>query len=153
MLDATGPDRKFQRALANREILPTDGGVAVVMVRADRAEDFPQAPVHVLGSAAESSHRQISQMKDSTVTAAREPGQRALAAGGVAPSDIQVVELYDAVTDNTVLFREDRGHCAKGEGGAPGIRLKDVDLALVHGDGGGVLSSQVTAILGSQNTL
>ena len=178
--------------------LVTDGGGAVVMVRADRAKDFPKAPVYVLGSAAESSHRQISQMKDFTVTAARASGQRAFAAAGVSPGDIQAVELYDAFTINTILFLEDLGFCAKGEGGAfveggriapegvlpvntnggglscvhpgmygiftvieaarqirgdaPGIQLKDVDLALAHGNGG-VLSSQVTAILGSQNTL
>ena len=178
--------------------LVTHGGGAIVMVRADRARDFPKAPVYVLGSAAESSHRQISQMKDFTVTAARESGARAFAAAGVSPSDIQAVELYDAFTINTILFLEDLGFCAKGEGGAfveggriapggvlpvntnggglscvhpgmygiftvieaarqirgdaPGIQLKDVDLALAHGNGG-VLSSQVTAILGSQNTL
>ena len=178
--------------------LVTDGGGAIVMVRADRARDFPKAPVYVLGSAAESSHRQISQMKDFTVTAARDSGARAFAAAGVTPADIQAVELYDAFTINTILFLEDLGFCAKGEGGAfveggriapggvlpvntnggglscvhpgmygiftvieaarqirgdaPGIQLKDVDLALAHGNGG-VLSSQVTAILGSQNTL
>ncbi|GHG89533.1 MULTISPECIES: thiolase [Paracoccaceae] len=178
--------------------LVTDGGGAIVMVRADRARDFPKAPVYVLGSAAESSHRQISQMKDFTVTAARDSGARAFAAAGVTPADIQAVELYDAFTINTILFLEDLGFCAKGEGGAfveggriapggvlpvntnggglscvhpgmygiftvieaarqirgdaPGIQLEDIDLALAHGNGG-VLSSQVTAILGSQNTL
>ena len=178
--------------------LVTDGGGAIVMVRAERARDFPKAPVYVLGSAAESSHRQISQMKDFTVTAARESGVRAFAAAGVSSSDIQAVELYDAFTINTILFLEDLGFCAKGEGGAfvgdgriapggalpvntnggglscvhpgmygiftvieaarqirgdaPGIQLNDIDLALAHGNGG-VLSSQVTAILGSQNTL
>ena len=178
--------------------LVTDGGGAVVMVRADRARDFPKPPVYVLGSAAESSHRQISQMKDFTVTAARESGKRAFATAGVSPEDIQAVELYDAFTINTILFLEDLGFCAKGEGGAfveggriapggvlpvntnggglscvhpgmygiftiieatrqirgdaPGIQLNNVDLALAHGNGG-VLSSQVTAILGSQATL
>ena len=178
--------------------LVTDGGGAIVMVRADRARDFPKAPVYVLGSAAASSHRQISQMKDFTVTAARDSGTRAFAAAGVTPADIQAVELYDAFTINTILFLEDLGFCAKGDGGAfvqggriapggvlpvntnggglscvhpgmygiftvieaarqirgdaPGIQLKDIDLALAHGNGG-VLSSQVTAILGSQNTL
>ena len=178
--------------------LVTDGGGAIVMVRAERARDFPKAPVYVLGSAAESSHRQISQMKDVTVTAARGSGARAFAAAGVSPSDIQAVELYDAFTINTILFLEDLGFCAKGEGGAfveggriapggalpvntnggglscvhpgmygiftvieaarqirgdaSGIQLNDIDLALAHGNGG-VLSSQVTAILGSQNTL
>ncbi len=178
--------------------LVTDGGGAIVMVRADRARDFPKAPVYVLGSAAESSHRQISQMKDFTVTAARESGARAFAAAGVTRADIQVVELYDAFTINTILFLEDLGFCAKGEGGAfveggriapggvlpvntnggglscvhpgmygiftvieaarqirgdaPGMQLDGIDLALAHGNGG-VLSSQVTAILGSHNTL
>ncbi len=178
--------------------LVTDGGGAIVMVRADRARDFPKVPVYVLGSAAESSHRQISQMKDFTVTAARDSGARAFAAAVVTPADIQAVELYDAFTINTILFLEDLGFCAKGEGGAfveggriapggvlpvntnggglscvhpgmygiftvieaarqirgdaPGIQLKDIDLALAHGNGG-VLSSQVTAILGSRNTL
>ena len=176
--------------------LVTDGGGAIVLVRADRARDFPKPPVYVLGSAAQSAHRQISQMKDFTVTAARESGKRAFA--GVSPGDIQAVELYDAFTINTILFLEDLGFCAKGEGGAfveggriapdgvlpvntnggglscvhpgmygiftvieaarqirgdaPGIQLNDIDVALAHGNGG-VLSSQVTAILGSQATL
>ena len=178
--------------------LVTDGGGAIVLVRADRARDFPKPPVYVLGSAAQSAHRQISQMKDFTVTAARESGKRAFAAAGGSPGDIQAVELYDAFTINTILFLEDLGFCAKGEGGAfveggriapdgvlpvntnggglscvhpgmygiftvieaarqirgdaPGIQLNDIDLALAHGNGG-VLSSQVTAILGPQNTL
>ena len=178
--------------------LVTDGGGAIVLVRADRARDFPKPPVYVLGSAAQSAHRQISQMKDFTVTAARESGKRAFAAAGVSPGDIQAVELYDAFTINTILFLEDLGFCAKGEGGAfveggriapdgvlpvntnggglscvhpgmygiftvieaarqirgdaPGIQLNDIDVALAHGNGG-VLSSQVTAILGSQATL
>ena len=32
--------------------------------------------------------------------------------------DIDVVELYDAFTINTILFLEDLGFCKKGEGGA-----------------------------------
>ena len=34
------------------------------------------------------------------------------------PKDIDVVELYDAFTINPILFLEDLGFCAKGEGGA-----------------------------------
>lgn len=37
---------------------------------------------------------------------------------GVTPADIDVLELYDAFTLNTILFLEDLGFCAKGEGGA-----------------------------------
>jgi len=178
--------------------LVTDGGGAVVLVRADRAKDFPSAPVYVLGSAAESSHRQISQMKNFTETAANESGKRAFAMAGVTPADIDVVELYDAFTINTILFLEDLGFCKKGEGGAfvsdgriapggalavntnggglscvhpgmygiftvieaarqirgdaPGMQLDGVELAVAHGNGG-VLSSQVTAILGAASTV
>ena len=98
--------------------LVTDGGGALVLVRADRAGDGPQPPAYVLASAAESAHRQIGQMPDLTVTAARESGARAYAMAGVRPSEIDVAELYDAFTINTVLFLEDLGFCAKGEGGA-----------------------------------
>jgi acetyl-CoA acetyltransferase len=178
--------------------LVTDGGGALVLVRADRAKDFPKAPVYVLGTAAAHWHRQISCMPDLTVTAAAESGPRAMAMAGITHSDVDVVELYDAFTINTILFLEDLGFCAKGEGGAfvrdgaiaPGGRLPvntnggglscchpgmygifllveairqlrgeagqrqiaDAQIALCHGNGG-VLSSQVTAVLGTAATL
>ena len=37
---------------------------------------------------------------------------------GSKPADIDVLELYDAFTINTILFLEDLGFCKKGEGGA-----------------------------------
>ncbi len=52
----------------------TDGGGAMVVVRADRAKDMPNAPVYVLGHATAHWHRYISQMEDLTVTAATESG-------------------------------------------------------------------------------
>ena len=57
-------------------------------------------------------------MADLTVTAAAQSGPRAFAQAGVTPADIDVVELYDAFTINTILFLEDLGFCPKGEGGA-----------------------------------
>jgi acetyl-CoA acetyltransferase len=44
-------------------------------------------------------------------------GARAYAMAGIGPSDVDVVELYDAFTINTILFLEDLGFCPKGEGG------------------------------------
>lgn len=120
--------------------LVTDGAGAFVMVRADRARDLPNRPVHVLGSASAVWNRQISCMDDLTVTAARQSGQRAFEMAGCTPADIDVVGLYDAFTINTILFLEDLGFCAKGEGGsfvsgggiAPGGRLP------VNTNGGGL---------------
>jgi acetyl-CoA acetyltransferase len=87
------------------------------MTRADRARDLPNPPAYVLGAAAATFHMTISNMPDLTVTAASESGPQAFAQAGVKPSDIDVLELYDAFTINPILFLEDLGFCPKGEGG------------------------------------
>lgn len=97
--------------------LVTDGAAAIVMTRADRARDHAAAPVHLLGAAAATTHCAISAMPDLTVTAAAQSGARAFAQSGYTPRDMDVVELYDAFTINTLLFLEDLGFCPKGEGG------------------------------------
>ena len=178
--------------------LVTDGGAAIVMTRADRARHLPKKPVYLLGAAAATTHMNIIAMADLTRTAAVDSGQRAMAMAGVAPHDFDVVELYDAFTINTILFLEDLGFCAKGEGGAfvasgaiapggalpvntnggglscvhPGMygmftlveavqqlrgeagerQVAGAELALCHGNGG-VLSSQITNVLGTEATL
>ena len=96
--------------------LLTDGAGAVVMTRADRARDMPKPPAYFLGGGTASYHRQVTLMPDLTVTAAKDSGARAFAAA-LGPADIDVVQLYDAFTINTVLFLEDLGFCPKGEGG------------------------------------
>ncbi len=178
--------------------LVTDGAGAYVLVRADRAKDLKQKPVYVLGSSTAVWNRQISSMADLTVTAAQQSGRIAFEMAGLQPKDIDVLELYDAFTINTILFLEDLGFCKKGEGGdfvsnggiAPGGHLPvntnggglscihpgmygvfimieavrqlrascgerqiaNAQTAVVHGNGG-TLSSQSTAILGTQAVL
>jgi acetyl-CoA acetyltransferase len=97
--------------------LVTDGAGAVVLTRAERAYDGTKPPVALLGVGQAHWHRQISQMPDLTVTAASESGARAFAMAGLGPENIQVAELYDAFTINTILFLEDLGFCPKGEAG------------------------------------
>ncbi|WP_294212366.1 acetyl-CoA acetyltransferase [uncultured Sphingomonas sp.] len=120
--------------------LVTDGGAAIVMTRTDRARDLKSMPVHVLGAAAETSHREIMCMADLTVTAAAESGRRAYAAAGVGPADIDVVMLYDAFTINTILFLEDLGFCPKGEGArfVEGGRIAPGGDLAVNTNGGGL---------------
>jgi acetyl-CoA acetyltransferase len=178
--------------------LVTDGGGAVIVTSADRARSLRKPPIYLLGAAEAHWHKDIFQMPDLTVTAAAESGPRAFANAGLAPNDVDVAQLYDAFTINTLLFLEDLGFCAKGEAGAfvengaiaPGGRLavntsggglsythpgmfgifliieavrqlrgecdarqvRDPHVALVHGNGG-MLSSQVTALLGDESTL
>lgn len=97
--------------------LVTDGGGAVVITTSERARDLPRPPVFYLGGAEAHSHMSISQMPDLTRTAAAESGARAFDLAGLSPADVDVVQLYDAFTINVLLFLEDLGFCAKGEGG------------------------------------
>ncbi len=120
--------------------LVTDGAGAFVLTRSDRARHLPQPPIHVLGTATAVWHRQISAMPDLCVTAASQSGRLAYEMAGLQAKDVDVVELYDAFTINTLLFLEDLGFCAKGEAGsfvengaiAPGGRLP------VNTNGGGL---------------
>jgi acetyl-CoA acetyltransferase len=56
-------------------------------------------------------------MPDLTVTAAADSGRRAFGMAGLAPGDVDVLQLYDAFTINVLLFLEDLGFCRKGEAG------------------------------------
>lgn len=117
-----------------------DGAAAIVMVRADRARDLRKAPIPVLGAAHAVTHREISAMPDLTRTGAAISGAQAFAQAGVTAADIRLAMLYDAFTITPILFLEDLGFCAKGEGGAfvadgaiaPGGRLA------VNTNGGGL---------------
>ncbi|MGY6273158.1 acetyl-CoA acetyltransferase [Achromobacter denitrificans] len=98
--------------------LVSDGGGAVVLTTPARARGLRTAPVYLLGSGHCSTHLTISNMPDLVNTGARVSGSLAYAQAGLTSSDIDVVGLYDAFTINTILFLEDLGFCAKGEGGA-----------------------------------
>lgn len=98
--------------------LITDGAGAFVMTRADTVGASAAPPTYVLGMATAQTHRQISCMPDLTTTAARESGAGAFEMAGMTPRDMHAAQLYDAFTINVLLFLEDLGFCAKGEGGA-----------------------------------
>lgn len=120
--------------------LVTDGGAALVLTTTERAKTLKTKPIYIWGFGESHDHRAISSMPNLTTTAAVHSGKAAYEMAGVSPSDIDVVELYDAFTINTILFLEDLGFCNKGEGGsfvangaiAPGGRLP------VNTNGGGL---------------
>jgi acetyl-CoA acetyltransferase len=111
--------------------LVTDGGGALVVVSAERARDLSLTPIYVLGHGEALSHQSISSMESLTTTAAVHSGAAAFAMSGTRPAEMDVTILYDAFTITPILFLEDLGYCAKGEGGpfvaggavAPGGRL------------------------------
>ena len=120
--------------------LVLDGGGAMILTTASRAKALKKKPVYVLGVGEALSHATISNMPDLTVTAAAESGPKAFRMAGLKPSDVDMVSLYDAFTITPILFLEDLGFCAKGEGGhfvsdgaiAPGGKLA------VNTSGGGL---------------
>ncbi|TMJ03364.1 MAG: thiolase [Alphaproteobacteria bacterium] len=97
--------------------LVTDGGGAMVITSAARAKSLKKAPAYILGCGHGITHMNISSMPDLTVTGAVEAGRAAYKMAKLSAKDMDVVELYDAFTINTILFLEDLGFCQKGEGG------------------------------------
>ncbi|MDH1299213.1 MULTISPECIES: acetyl-CoA acetyltransferase [unclassified Achromobacter] len=118
--------------------LVTDGAGAIVVTAAERAD--AARPVYVQGTAMAHSHRQIACMADLTRTVAGQSADLARERAGVALADIDLVQLYDAFTINPILFLEDMGFCAKGEGGAfvSGGRIAPGGELPVNTNGGGL---------------
>jgi acetyl-CoA acetyltransferase len=99
--------------------LVTDGGGAIVVTSLERARDLKKPPVVVAGAAEAASHWGISAMEDlAWLGHAEASGKRAMAMAGVAPGDIDVIEIYDSFTITVLMSLEALGFCGRGEGGA-----------------------------------
>jgi acetyl-CoA acetyltransferase len=95
--------------------LETDGAVAVVLVRADRAADLPHRPVLVQGAAwgggitiVNNGHTDIAD------SPAKPIAERLYAAAGLGPDDIELAELYDCFTYNVLSQIEGYGFADPG---------------------------------------
>lgn len=97
--------------------LRTDGGGAVVLTTAERARDARRAPIAVLGSGEAVSHLHMSQWSDLPDLVTRDSARRAFAQAGIAPSDVDVLQTYDAFTIMVLLSLEAMGFCGRGESG------------------------------------
>jgi len=112
--------------------LVTDGGGALVLTAAERARDFPQKPVYVLGTGESSETPMLSQMEDFTTSRAfRVSGRLAFAEARIAPADVDHLMIYDAFAHLPIYGLEDLGFVKRGEAGrfiwerntAPGGKL------------------------------
>jgi acetyl-CoA acetyltransferase len=77
--------------------LVTDGGGALILTSADRAKDFPQKPVYILGTGESVETPMVSQMQtfDSS-RAFRVAGPLAFQEAGIAHKDVDHLMIYDA---------------------------------------------------------
>ncbi len=103
------PFRKFDCCLE------TDGGVAVVLVRADRAKDLAHRPVLVQGAAWGGGITVVNNgYRELTESPAKPIADRLYAAAGLGPSDVDFAELYDCFTYNVLSQIEGYGFAEPG---------------------------------------
>ena len=77
--------------------LVTDGGGALILVAAERARDFPQKPVYLLGTGESVETPMVSQMADFTSSRAfRVAGPKAFTEAGITHQDVDHLKIYDA---------------------------------------------------------
>jgi acetyl-CoA acetyltransferase len=99
--------------------LVTDGGGALILTTADRAADFPQPPVYILGSGESVETPMVSQMEDLTSSRAfRVAGLAAMADAGISHSDVDHMMVYDAFAHLPVYGLADLGFCRRDEAAA-----------------------------------
>jgi acetyl-CoA acetyltransferase len=98
---------------------PCDGSTAVVVSHRDYAPDAPSPAchVHAVGTALRG-RPSWDQFDDMTTMAARDAAANMWERADLRPADVDVAELYDGFSILAMVWLEELGFCAKGEGGA-----------------------------------
>jgi len=98
--------------------LISDGAAAVLIAPLERAAEFTDRPVKILGIAQTSDYVALDAKEDiTTFRAVRTAGEKAYKMAGVTARDIQFAELHDCFTIAEIIAMEDLGFVQKGEGG------------------------------------
>src|SRR5207342_3880880 len=99
--------------------LVTDGGGALILTSADRAKDFPQKPVYILGTGESVETPMVSQMETFTSSRAFSvAGPTAFREAGIKHSDVDHLMIYDAFAHLPLYGLEDLGFVGRGEAAA-----------------------------------
>src|SRR5450631_4036574 len=98
--------------------LISDGAAAVLIAPLERAAEFTDKPVKVLGVAQTSDHVALDEKADiTTFRAVQTSAEKAYKMADVKPADIQFAEVHDCFTIAEIMAIEDLGFVPKGEGG------------------------------------
>jgi acetyl-CoA C-acetyltransferase len=98
--------------------LVSDGAASVLIAPLERAAEFTDKPVRVMGLAQTSDHVALDQKDDiTTFRAVSTAAAKAYKMAGVTAADIQFAEVHDCFTIAEILAIEDLGFVKKGEGG------------------------------------
>ena len=105
------PFRLFDNCLIN------DGGRAVIVTSAERAEDLKHPPVLLMGMGFHNPSNQISQARYMAgPTGAKEAGRAAFQMAGIGVKDIDACQIYDCFTYTVELTMQDYGFFEYGQG-------------------------------------
>jgi len=98
--------------------LVSDGAASVVIASLERASEFTNKPVRVLGVSQASDNVALDEKDDiTTLRAVKTSAEKAYKMAGISPADIQFAEVHDCFTIAEILATEDLGFVKKGEGG------------------------------------
>jgi acetyl-CoA C-acetyltransferase len=98
--------------------LVSDGAASVVIAPLERAREWTDKPVRILGIAQTSDYVALDRKPDITVLqAVKTAAEKAYAMAGVRAEDIQLAEVHDCFTIAEILAIEDLGFVPKGQGG------------------------------------
>ena len=98
--------------------LISDGAAAVLIAPLERASEFTDKPVRVLGIAQASDNVALDEKDDiTTLRAVKISAEKAYKMAGLKPADIQFAEVHDCFTIAEIVAIEDLGFVKKGEGG------------------------------------
>ena len=98
--------------------LISDGAAAVLIAPLERASEFTDQPVRVLGIAQASDNVALDEKDDiTTLRAVKISAEKAYKMAGVTAADIQFAEVHDCFTIAEIVAIEDLGFVKKGEGG------------------------------------
>jgi Acetyl-CoA acetyltransferase len=96
----------------------SDGAAAVVVVPAEEAHKYTDAPIYIKASAQASDTIALHDRRDiTTLDATVAAGKRAYEMAGLTPKDISFVEVHDCFTIAEICAIEDLGFFEKGKGG------------------------------------
>jgi acetyl-CoA C-acetyltransferase len=94
----------------------TDGAAAALLVPAERAYEYTDSPIFLVGTGQASDVALHSRAELTTLAAAKHAAHTAYAMAGVSPEDIRIAEVHDCFTIAEVIASEDLGFCEPGEG-------------------------------------
>lgn len=98
--------------------LPSDGGGAVLVTRADLGRKWAKQPAYIQGYGECHQRGTLSDPGSLIDTGAVVSGGAAFKESGLKPRDIRVAQLYDAFSSTPLILLENLGLCAKGEAAA-----------------------------------